>query len=96
MVGHTSGGACFLLTFVMCLRFQEILKEQGYKGYKNGEPISREFFDEHITGGHNSLLSAFLWPERSQAEQDIFSDEKEARFRELSGTLRLVQAFGFF
>ncbi len=69
----------------MYLRFQEILKEQGYKGYKNGEPISREFFDEHITGGHNSLLSAFLWPERTQAEQDIFSDQKEARFRELSG-----------
>lgn len=74
-----------MLKPLMYVRFQEILKEQGYKGYKNGEPISREFFDEHITGGHNSLLSAFLWPERTQAEQDVFSDEKEARFRELSG-----------
>ncbi len=68
-----------------CVSFQDILKEQGYKGYNNGESISREFFDKNITGGHNSILSNFLWPERTQAEQDKFSDEKEARFRELSG-----------
>ena len=30
--------------------------EKGYKGCNNGEPITREFFDEHISGGHNILL----------------------------------------
>ncbi|KAK9863616.1 hypothetical protein WJX84_010573 [Apatococcus fuscideae] len=76
------------------LTFQDILKEQGYKGYNNGESISREFFDKNITGGHNSILSNFLWPERTQAEQDKFSDEKEARFRELSaGNLKPLPGF---
>lgn len=60
------------------------------QGYNNGEPISREFFDEHISGGHNILLSKFLWPDRDQKWRDDFSDEKEALFRKYAGvTLRL-------
>ncbi len=51
------------------------------QGFKNGAPIDREFFDEHISGGHNILLSKFLWPDRDQAFRDKFSDEKEALFR---------------
>ena len=55
------------------------------QGYKDGEPISREFFDEHISGGHNILLSKFLWPDRDQEFRDRFSDEKEALFRKYAG-----------
>ena len=51
------------------------------QGFKDGAPIDREFFDEHISGGHNILLSKFLWPEHDQAFRDKFSDEKEALFR---------------
>lgn len=55
------------------------------QGYNNGEAISREFFDEHISGGHNILLSKFLWPDRDQEFRDKFSDEKEAMFRAYAG-----------
>ena len=65
-------------------RFQDILVA---KGYNNGEPITREFFDEHISGGHNILLGKFLWPDWSQEDRDRFADEKEALFREYSGIL---------
>lgn len=51
------------------------------QGFKDGAPIDREFFDEHISGGHNILLSKFLWPDRDQEFRDKFSDEKEALFR---------------
>ncbi len=40
--------------------------EKGFKGYKGGEPISREYFDEYISGGHNSVLGRQLWPDWSQ------------------------------
>ena len=53
--------------------------------YNNGEPITREFFDEHISGGHNILLGKFLWPDWPQEKRDEFADEKEALFREYSG-----------
>ena len=46
--------------------FQEILLEKGFQGYRGGEPISREFFDEHISGGHNSVLGRQLWPDWPQ------------------------------
>jgi hypothetical protein len=52
--------------------------------YNGGEPITREFFDEHISGGHNILLGKFLWPDWSQKARDDFADEKEALFREYS------------
>ena len=52
------------------------------QGFKDGAPIDREFFDEHISGGHNILLSKFLWPDRDQEFRDKFSDEKEALFRQ--------------
>ena len=55
------------------------------QGYKDGEPISRKFFDEHISGGHNILLSKFLWPDRDQESRDRFSDEKESLFRKYAG-----------
>ncbi|KAK9901350.1 hypothetical protein WJX75_007755 [Coccomyxa subellipsoidea] len=67
--------------------FQDILQEYNYKGYKDGEPISREFFDEHISGGHNILLSKFLWPDRDQEFRDRFSDEKEALFRKYADSV---------
>ena len=60
------------------------------QGYNNGEVISREFFDEHISGGHNSLLSKFLWPDRDQKFRDDFSDEKEALFRKYAGAHALM------
>lgn len=62
--------------------FHDILLDYGYKGFKDGAPIDREFFDEHISGGHNILLSKFLWPDRDQEFRDKFSDEKEALFRQ--------------
>ncbi len=58
-----------------------VLSLGAAQGFKNGAPIDREFFDEHISGGHNILLSKFLWPDRDQAFRDKFSDEKEALFR---------------
>lgn len=69
------------MTAVVACRFQDILVKYKYNG---GEPITREFFDEHISGGHNILLSKFLWPDWSQEDRDAFSDEKEALFREYS------------
>lgn len=60
------------------------------QGYNNGEPISREFFDEHISGGHNILLSKFLWPDRDQEWRDNFSDEKEALFRKYAGAFLII------
>ena len=33
--------------------FRDALQEKGFNG---GAPITREFFDEHISGGHNSVL----------------------------------------
>lgn len=61
--------------------FQDILVKFKYNG---GEPITREFFDEHISGGHNILLGKFLWPDWTQQQRDDFADEKEALFREYS------------
>lgn len=55
------------------------------QGYNNGEVISREFFDEQISGGHNSVLTKFLWPDRDQKFRDDFADEKEALFRKYAG-----------
>ena len=65
-----------------CCSFQDILVAKGYNG---GKPITREYFDEHISGGHNILLGKFLWPDWSQEDRDRFADEKEALFREYSG-----------
>ncbi len=58
--------------------------------YNNGEPITREFFDEHISGGHNILLGKFLWPDWPQEERDRFADEKEALFREYSRMIYIL------
>ena len=69
-------------------RFQDILVQYGYN---NSEPITREFFDEHISGGHNILLGKFLWPDRSQEFRDKFADEKEALFREYSSEFNLAR-----
>ena len=55
------------------------------QGCNNGEAITREFFDEYISGGHNILLSKFLWPDWPQDKRDAFSDEKEALFRKYAG-----------
>ena len=57
----------------------------GAQGYNNGEPITREWFDEHISGGHNTALGRFLWPDRDQKFRDDFADEKEALFRKYAG-----------
>lgn len=59
------------------------------QGYRDGEPISREFFGEHISGGHNILLSKFLWPDSNQEFRDRFSDEKEVLFRKYAGAQTL-------
>ena len=68
-----------LCTVALCLW---LLTTSGIaQGFNDGAPIDREFFDEHISGGHNILLSKFLWPDRDQAFRDKFSDEKEALFR---------------
>jgi HAD superfamily hydrolase (TIGR01509 family) len=64
--------------------FQDILVKFKYNG---GEPITREFFDEHISGGHNILLGKFLWPDWTQEQRDAFADEKEALFREYSQSI---------
>ena len=43
--------------------FRDSLAERGFNG---GAPITREFFDEHISGGHNSVLGRQLWPDWPQ------------------------------
>eukprot|EP00884_Botryococcus_braunii_P018046 jgi/Botrbrau1/4925/Bobra.0122s0007.1 len=60
-------------------RFRELLAERGYNG---GVPITREFFNEHIAGGHNTYLGPYLWPDASPEEQLKFMEDKEVVFRE--------------
>ena len=54
------------------------------QGHNNGEEIDREFFDKHLSGGQNSLLGKFLWPDRSPEDQAKFGVEKEDLFRSLA------------
>lgn len=65
-------------------RFRDLLAERGYNG---GVPITREFFDEHISGGHNTYLGPYLWPEASPADQMKFMEDKEVVFRQKAGML---------
>ncbi|KAK9833290.1 hypothetical protein WJX81_003638 [Elliptochloris bilobata] len=77
--------------------YREILLEKGYRGYRNGEPISQEFFDEQIAGGHISVLGRKLWPDWPQEDRDAFCEEKEARFRKLaSSSLKPVEGLADF
>ncbi len=63
-------------------RWRELLLEKGYNG---GQPITKEWFTEHLSGGHNPEAVAFLFPGISDADNAAIADDKEARFRTLAG-----------
>lgn len=65
-------------------RWRELLVEKGYNG---GEPITEEWFTEHLSGGHNPEAVAFLFPGISDSDNAAVADDKEARFRKLAGAL---------
>lgn len=73
--------------------FVESLKKYNYN---DGKEITREFFDEHLSGGQNNLLGKFLWPEWPKDRRDAYCDEKEAMFRELAGLQSLLGTHGSF
>lgn len=63
------------------LAWRELLVEKGYNG---GEPITEEWFTEHLSGGHNPEAVAFLFPGISDSDNAAVADDKEARFRRLA------------
>ena len=67
------------------LHFKAFIESLQKYGYNDGKPITREFFDEHLSGGQNNLLGKFLWPEWPKDKRDAYCDEKEAMFRDLAG-----------
>lgn len=70
-----------------CLRAPAAAQAYSVQGHNNGEVIDREFFDQHLSGGQNSLLGKFLWPDRSPEDQARFGVEKEDLFRSLARAL---------
>ncbi|KAJ3681761.1 hypothetical protein LUZ60_014334 [Juncus effusus] len=60
--------------------FREMLMEVGFN---NGEPITEEFFSEHISGKHNEELGKFLFPNWDHDKATQFMDDKEVMFRKL-------------
>lgn len=67
------------------LHYKAFLETLQKYNYNDGKPITREFFDDHLSGGQNSLLGPFLWPDWSKERQAAYCVEKEDRFRELAG-----------
>lgn len=63
------------------IAFVELLKELGFQG---GEPISEEFFIEHITGRDIVEVLDNLFPEWNHDKRNKFMEDKEARFRSLA------------
>lgn len=64
--------------------FQLLLQEAGFQG---GKPIDEEFFKSRISGRHNPLIAADLFPDWPEAERLAVLDRKEALFRELAGSV---------
>ena len=60
--------------------FQELLLQE--EGFNDNRPIDQAFFRQHIAGGSNALIMARLFPTWSVAQQEAWSEHKEARFRE--------------
>ncbi len=67
-------------------RFQQILQEYDFQG---GAPIDKEFFRLHISGRHNPEIARDLWPGWAEPERVAFYEDKEARFRNMAGGVRL-------
>ena len=63
--------------------FREVLEEEGFDG---GKPISEAFFRERISGRSNPAICADLLPQKSVAEAEAFSAQKEQRFRDLAAS----------
>lgn len=61
--------------------FRDLLLERGFGG---GTPIDPAFFRRHISGRHNPLIFADLFPELPEGARDALIEEKEARFRDLA------------
>lgn len=61
--------------------FRDMLQEEGYMG---GEPITEEFFVEHISGNFNPDIGRFLFPDWKESRQTKWLEDKEALFRKLA------------
>ena len=61
--------------------FRALLLERRFRG---GTPIDQAFFRQHISGRHNPLIFADLFPELPEETREALIEEKEARFRELA------------
>lgn len=58
--------------------FRDILQEVGFQG---GDPITEEFFSENISGKHNDVVAAALFPDWDERRRQKIMDDKEALFR---------------
>jgi len=61
--------------------FRDMLQQRGFNG---GTPISEDFYNQHISGRHNPLIFADLFPELPESEREVLIEMKEARFRDLA------------
>lgn len=53
--------------------------------FNDGKPISREFFDEHMSGMQNPVVMNRILPQLSYDEGKVIWTEKEKRYEELIG-----------
>lgn len=60
--------------------FRKILLEHGFN---DNQPISLEFFRQHISGRHNPDIAADLFPHWDAAQGAAFSHTKEDMFRQV-------------
>lgn len=58
--------------------FRDILQEVGFQG---GDPITEEFFSKYISGKHNDVVAAALFPDWDESQRQKIMDDKEALFR---------------
>jgi HAD superfamily hydrolase (TIGR01509 family) len=59
--------------------WQELLVPYGYQ-------VDHDFFQTHISGRLNADIVQALLPQMSVSEGEVFSEQKEARFRELAAS----------
>eukprot|EP00951_Prasinocladus_malaysianus_P041858 scaffold499485_cov32-Prasinocladus_malaysianus.AAC.1 len=64
--------------------FRDMFAEIGFTG-NGGKPIDEVFFQTHISGRHNPDITRELFPDWTEEQGRLFSEDKEARFRALAG-----------
>eukprot|EP00184_Porphyridium_aerugineum_P004611 CAMPEP_0184696516 /NCGR_PEP_ID=MMETSP0313-20130426/3776_1 /TAXON_ID=2792 /ORGANISM="Porphyridium aerugineum, Strain SAG 1380-2" /LENGTH=276 /DNA_ID=CAMNT_0027155147 /DNA_START=146 /DNA_END=976 /DNA_ORIENTATION=+ len=70
--------------------YRDMLASLGF--FEDSKPISRAFFDKHISGGANELILTNLFPQWTQQQRNAFAEEKEIRWRQaVKGSLRPIQ-----